>query len=325
MSADRRVERILEVLGAAGDPPERQAQLHALATRLVELVDGDPADENLKVAATVLGEFADAAVVFSPWRDRPKLTVYGSARTPEASALYETASALSAQMRERGWITVSGGGPGIMEAAARGAGREHTLGVNIDLPFEQSSNPYVDADSRLVEMKYFFTRKVALTRESLAFAIFPGGLGTMDETFEMLTLLHTGKNPPAPVVLVDVPGGGYWERWMDFVQRAMVEEGYLGVDDLCLVRICHGVSAAVDEIERFFSNYRRFEREGRRARLVLRRGPDETARARLEARFGVFAGGEGMRVEADESLSIDFDGRNYVALRQLIDEVNALD
>jgi uncharacterized protein (TIGR00730 family) len=318
------VEQLLAGLDVAADrSEERIALLRTMLTRVVELAAVDHDERDLRVAATVLDELLEAATVFSPWEDRRKLTVFGSARAKPGSPLYEMARDLSRVMAERDWITVSGAGPGIMEASAMGAGRDNTLGVNIDLPYEQSSNAYIDADTRLVEMKYFFTRKVALTRESLAFAIFPGGLGTMDETFEILTLLNTGKTNPAPVVLVDTPTGDYWERWLDFIEQAVVAHGYLDPPELCLFRVVHDVGAAVEEIERFYSNFVSFTHANGRARLTLRRAPTPENIVALADRFTSFASGAGFVLEA-RTLTFAFDGRSFVTLRQLIDVVNDL-
>ncbi|MFI5035282.1 MAG: TIGR00730 family Rossman fold protein [Acidimicrobiales bacterium] len=317
------VEEFLRGLALGDTSPEREAILRTLVTRLVDLVALDPDDGDLKVAATVLDELLEAANVFSPWRDHPKLTVFGSARTRPGTPLYQMAAALGAAMAAKGWITVSGAGPGIMEAAARGAGRENTLGVNVELPFEQSANPYVDAETRLVEMKYFFTRKVALTKESIAFAIFPGGLGTMDETFEILTLLHTGKSTPAPVILVDTPDGDYWDRWLEFVEGWMIGANYLDAQDTCLFRICRSVEETIDEVERFYSNYIGFELSAGLARVALRRAVTPALLGALRDAVPAFATGAGYRVDDAGLLTFDFDGRQYVDLRRVIDVVNA--
>lgn len=323
MNSDEVINQFLRGLEGANLTLERELILRTLVTRLVALVALDPDDGDLNVATTVLDELLEAANVFSPWRERPKFTVFGSARTRPDSPLYVMASELSAAMAARGWITVSGAGPGIMEAAARGAGRENTLGVNVELPFEQGANPYVDAETRLVEMKYFFTRKVALTKESIAFAIFPGGLGTLDETFEILTLLHTGKSSPAPVVLVDTPDGTYWEAWNDFVEGWMVKAGYLDDADTCLFRICRSVDEAISEVERFYSNFIGFELEGGLARVALQRPATSELLEELTLAVPAFATGDGYRVNDAGLLTFDFDGRRYVDLRQVIDVVNA--
>jgi hypothetical protein len=209
-----------------------------------------------------------------------------------------------------------------MEASAKGAGREHTLGVNIELPFEQFSNPYINAETMLVAMQYFFTRKVAMTRPSNAFAIFPGGLGTMDETFEVLTLLHTGKTSPAPVVLVDTPEGTFWDQWMHFVDHAVIADHYIDENDMCLVRICTSVEAAAVEIDHFFSNYVRFDVRGERGFIRVRRRPSDAQLSELAAVVPRFSHGLGYVLEDDTTISFAFDGRNYVNLRLLINEIN---
>ena len=225
MSIDELIDQFLaELATRSAQSPVQLAVLRRLLTRVAELAEGGADALGVAVAAAALDELLEASAVFAPWMDRSKVTVFGSARTGPDNPLYEMARQLSETMAQRGWITVSGAGPGIMEASAKGAGREHTLGVNIDLPFEQNSNLYIDTETMLVDMKYFFTRKVAMTRASSAFVVFPGGFGTMDEMFEVLTLLHTGMTNPAPVVLVDVPAGVFWQKWMTFIEDAIVAD-----------------------------------------------------------------------------------------------------
>jgi hypothetical protein len=304
---------------------ERVEVLRALLVRFVELamVDNDLGD--LRVAVQALNELTEASTLFAQWRDVPKLAVFGSARTEVAHSLYEMARELGSAMAQRGWMIISGAGPGIMEASAKGAGREHTLGVNIELPFEQFSNPYIDAETMLVAMQYFFTRKVAMTRPSNAFTIFPGGLGTMDETFEVLTLLHTGKTSPAPVVLLDTPEGTFWTQWMSFVDNAIIADHYIDPNDMCLVRICTSIEEAVEEFDHFFSNYVRFEVRGERGYIKIRRRPSETQLAALANAVPRFAQGLGYVLEDDTTVSFAFDGRNYVNLRLLINQINDWD
>jgi len=304
---------------------ERVEVLRALLVRFVELAMVDHNVNDLRVAVQALNELVDASTLFAKWRDVPKLAIFGSARTEIANDLYEMARELGAAMAQRGWMIISGAGPGIMEASAKGAGREHTLGVNIELPFEQFSNPYIDAETMLVAMQYFFTRKVAMTRPSNAFAIFPGGLGTMDETFEVLTLLHTGKTSPAPVVLVDTPGGTFWRHWMDFVDNAVIADHYIDENDMCLVRICTTVDEAVAEFDHFFSNYVRFDVREDRGFIEIRRRPSDEQLRELANVVPRFAGGRGYVLEDDTTISFAFDGRNYVNLRLLINAINDWD
>jgi uncharacterized protein (TIGR00730 family) len=305
------------------DEPEREhdeqvAQLRAYVDRVVASAT-DP--EQLGLTITTLRELLDAGDVFSPWRDRAKVTIFGSARVLADDPLYAMAQELAGAMATRGWIIVSGAGPGIMEAAARGAGAQNTLGVNIRLPFEQSANPFVDAESRLVEMKYFFTRKVALTKESLAFVFFPGGLGTMDEAFEILTLLHTGKSRPAPVVLVDTPAGDYWRRWYTFLESAVVARGYVEAEASGLVELVSSVPDAIRAIERFYANFRAVTIHGSYAEITLRLLDRERVPA-LAAQFPMFDRDGAMRARDSTTLRISFDGRDYVSLRRLIDALN---
>jgi len=209
-----------------------------------------------------------------------------------------------------------------MEASARGAGRDSTLGVNIRLPFEQHANEYIAA-TNLVTMKYFFTRKVALTRASIAFAVLPGGLGTMDELFEVLTLLDTGKTTPAPVVLLDTPNGTFWSEWLTFMDQSIIKNHYVDTDDMFIVRFVTSIDDAVDEIEHFYSNYRGFEIKGDRGLMSLHRTPTPEQLRTLADAVPIFGGEPGYQIEDEAMISFNFDGRNYVSLRLVIDQVNS--
>ena len=324
MSADSLVEQFLDGVQSRNSWSHEQRRLLAgLVHRLTELVELNPDPDDLRLVTQSMEELVEATKIFLPWRDRPKLTVFGSARVDANNPLYELAREFCQRMAQRGWMTVSGAGPGIMEAAALGAGRPNTLGVNISLPFEQCSNPYVDADSQLVEMKYFFTRKVALTKASHAFAVFPGGLGTMDEIFEVLTLLHTGKSQPAPVLLIDTPDGTFWESWLHFVDEAIVARHYLDAATTRMFEICHSLEAATEAIECFYRNYVSFTAHANRGRIVVRAALEHGRVAELGGRLAQFNGEGGYRVEDPRTLSFDFDGRDYVSLRELIDELNS--
>jgi uncharacterized protein (TIGR00730 family) len=303
--------------------PERRELMRELLARVVMVAESDAHTKDLKVAVTAIDELLDAFSLFDNWREQPKVTVFGSARTAPNAAVYQLTVELAHALAERGWIIVSGAGPGIMEAASEGAGIGNTLGVNIELPFEQDANPYIDPTTRLVTMKYFFTRKVALTRSSVAFVVLPGGLGTMDELFEVLTLLDTGKTTPAPVVLLDTPGGQFWKQWMTFLEDAIVANNYVGPLDMCLVRLTTSVADSLSEIEHFYSNYRDFDVAGERGVMALHHGPTDEQLQQLRVAMPQFDTGDGYRKNDDESLSFDFDGRNYVGLRQVIDIVNS--
>ncbi len=301
--------------------PERVAAIRSLVTQALSLAQYESNLSDLKGAVTALGELLDGSRLFQPWRDTPKATVFGSARTKPDSELYLLASAFSAELASRGWLTVTGAGPGIMEASSRGAGREATIGVNIELPFEHGTNAYVDVESRHIATSYFFTRKVIMTRSSQAFVAFPGGVGTMDELFEILTLLHTGKTDPVPVVLIDRPGGTFWSSWSDFMATQVIGEGYLNSGDEASYLVCDNVADAIEEVTRFYRNYVGCETGKGQAIVTLRHGPSADELAAMSAAFDdvVFTLGS---EEPLITLSFDFNGRSYAMLRRVIDTVN---
>ncbi len=301
--------------------PEHVAAIRALVTRALSLAQYESNLSDLKGAVTALEELLDGSRLFHPWRDTPKATVFGSARTPVDSPLYAMASALGAELATRGWLSVTGAGPGIMEASAKGAGRENSIGVNIELPFEHGTNAYVDVENRHIATSFFFTRKVIMTRSSQAFVAFPGGVGTMDELFEILTLLHTGKTDPVPVVLVDEPGGAFWSEWAQFMSRQVVGQGYLSPGDHRAYLLCDNVDDAVAEITSFYANYLSSVTADGEAVLRLRVAPSEEEFVRLGATFEhlAFTVDSGAR---GTTLRFDSNGRSYATLRRVIDEVN---
>ncbi|HEY1118231.1 MAG TPA: TIGR00730 family Rossman fold protein [Acidimicrobiales bacterium] len=223
--------KIDELLDAAGAVRNRDL-LADLFRTAVGLAGDDVSRLDLKIASASLAEMRLAFNTFLPYADRAKVTMFGSARTQPDDPLYHQTRRLAADFAERGWMVVTGAGPGIMAAGMEGAGRENSMGVTIRLPFEEAANEFIDGDEKLVAMKYFFTRKLMLVKESKGFVALPGGFGTQDETFELFTLQQTGKSVPAPVVLLDVPGGTYWHSWLRFVQDELVAGGLISPGDL---------------------------------------------------------------------------------------------
>ncbi len=284
---DGQIEALLDAaIRARGDDPEHAAnrdQLRLLLTSAVQMTLDAPARLDLKIAASALAEMRDAYLTFAPYRHRKKVTIFGSARTSEHDPLYDHTSRLAHRMAEKGWMVVTGAGPGIMRAGLEGAGRSNALGASIKLPFESEPNAFVDPE-RLVEMKYFFTRKLALIRESAAFVVMPGGFGTLDEAFELLTLLQTGKASPVPVIMLGM-GQGYWHAWDKFVD-VVVEQGYAGTSDRALYRITNDVDEAADEICDFYANFDSIRWVGDRLVLRMQRGPNERQLTDLNHRFG---------------------------------------
>ena len=210
---------------------------------------------NLKISAAALEEMRNAFRIFAPFVGTPKVTIFGSARTQDHDPLWLEAEAVSKRLAEQGWMVVTGAGPGIMEAAATGAGPEQSLGVSIRLPFEQVPADLHAGIDRLVTMKYFFTRKLMLVKESRGFVCLPGGFGTLDETFELLTLQQTGKMVPVPIVLLDRPGGDFWRGFERFVLEQLEGSGMISPGDLDRLLITDSVEAASEEITGFWRNY----------------------------------------------------------------------
>jgi uncharacterized protein (TIGR00730 family) len=223
---------------------------------------------DLKIVRAAVAEMRDAFAVFAPYRDIPKVTIFGSARTLAGGPLYDQARRTAAEMADAGWMVVTGAGPGIMQAGMEGAGRNRSIGVNIRLPFEQDANEVITGDPKLVTMKYFFTRKLMLIKESAAFVALPGGFGTLDETLELLTLQQTGKAVPAPVILLDEPGGQYWHGWARFVEEHLVEGGYVDAGDIDLTDRTDDVATACSLVTGFYRRYHSTRWVG--TRLVIR-------------------------------------------------------
>ena len=247
----------------------------------------DDADRlDLKIASAALGEMREAFELFAPFVGVPKATIFGSARTASDGALYRRAYAVAQNLAQNGWMIVTGAGPGIMLAAAEGAGREKSIGVSIRLPFEKNANELVSEDSHLVSMKYFFTRKLMLMKESSGFICLPGGFGTMDEMFELLTLQQTGKAEPTPIVLLDEPGGTYWQGLERFVTEHLAAGGYVADDDLDRVLVTDSVEEAVAEITGFWKNYDSMRWVGDVLVMRLRAAPTDEELAGLNEQFG---------------------------------------
>jgi len=240
----------------------REILLNALKCKRDEL---DILD--LKVVNRAVDEFRYAARVFKPYRNVRKVSIFGSARVPEDEPHYELAAQFSRLLAEQGFMVITGASQGIMKAGIEGAGTENSFGVNILLPFESPATILQD-DPKLVTFRYFFTRKIFFVMEADAFALFPGGFGTQDEGFEVLTLLQTGKAPPMPIVLMELPGDDYWETWDGFVKKQLLGRGYISQEDLSFYKIAHSSKEAAAWIKSYYSTYHSVRQV--RNRLVIR-------------------------------------------------------
>jgi uncharacterized protein (TIGR00730 family) len=280
---------------------------------------------------------AEAFRVFQPFRRRRKITIFGSARTLPDHPAYRSARDLAGSVSAEDWMVVTGAGPGIMAAGMEGAGRDRSIGVNIRLPFEQGANSFIAQDPKLVEMRYFFTRKLMLIKESDGYVVLPGGFGTLDEGYELLTLLQTGKAEPAPVVLLDIPGGTYWRGWDSFMRQEVEPRGLVSPDDRALFLITDDIRVATTEILGFYRNYQSCRWVGDLLVMRLAVAPDRAQLADLNRDFADIVTGGVMRMskplppERNDSEGLDlprlvfrFDKIHYGRLRQLIDALNRL-
>jgi uncharacterized protein (TIGR00730 family) len=291
---------------------------------------------DLKLISRALRELRYAFKVFSPYRSNRKVTIFGSARTREDHPAYRQAVQLGRMMAEQDWLVVTGAASGIMEAGHRGAGREKSMGLNILLPFEQEANPIIAGDSKLVHMKYFFTRKLMFVKECDAVVCLPGGFGTLDEALEVLTLLQTGKRDVVPVVLLNAPGETFWNTLDHFIREQLLREGMISPEDLYLYKVTDSCQEAVAEVLQFFRVYHSMRYV--KSQLVLRLNSEPTPAflAELNRRYqgilthGSFELSRALRDERDEPelsnlprLVFSFNRRSLGRLRRLIDSLNA--
>lgn len=330
---DERVVALIDSLGHVDDA-DLIFEMIASALRLAR----EPANRgDLKVANAALKEMRHAFNVFAPYRSTRKAAIFGSARTQSDDPLYAQTKLVAQLLAERDWMVITGAGPGIMEAGVEGAGAESSFGVGIRLPFEATTTQFLADDPKLVIFKYFFTRKVTFMKEADGFVLLPGGFGTLDEAFELLTLVQTGKAQPGPIVLLDVPGGTYWHHWLRFVRAELVQRRYIGEFDLDLVTITDDPHVAANELTRFFTNFHSLRYVDRDLVLRVHTLPDEDQLAALNREFadivvsGAIEVTDASRDEIADDDALDterlrfrFDRRNHARLRLLIDVLNGL-
>lgn len=234
--------------------PTRLHLLNEIFRAAVKLAKDSPGTLNLKITASALKELRYSFKMFYPDRKVPKITIFGSARTQPGTELYQFTKKFAEDAVKKNYMIITGGGPGIMAAGNEGAG-DKGFGLNIRLPFEQSANAFIHHEKRLVNYKYFFTRKLFLVKEASAFAFFPGGFGTFDEAFEVLTLLQTGKSNLIPVVLMEPKGFGFWTSFVKFIKDEVVTKGFISPQDLSLFHVFNSQKEAIDHITHFYKNY----------------------------------------------------------------------
>ena len=329
---DDAIDRLIQEAGNVSRPEiVREMVLSALKA-------GQEDDEraDLKLMNSSLKEMRFTAKVFGPYRSVRKVTVFGSARTKPDTAIYAMANEFGRKLTEAGYMVITGGGAGIMQAVNEGAGPEHSFGVNIRLPFEQRANPVLEGNPRLITYKYFFNRKVAFLKEAHAVALFPGGFGTLDEAMETLTLVQTGKRDPLPLVLIDEPGGTYWDGLVKFFTEELSSHGYIDGEDFKLFERAASAEEAVKKIAHFYRRYHSMRYVN--GQLVLRLSSalePEMLSCLVEQFSDILAPGGAMALsgplpaEVDDPelahlprLVIDFNRRDFGRMRSLIDRIN---
>jgi len=290
---------------------------------------------DLKMLNNTMKEMRYTNKVFDPYRQKKKVTIFGSARTDPNEPIYRKCVRFSKLLSERGYMIITGGGPGIMQAGNEGAGSDNSFAVNIRLPFEQAPNRVMLENPRLISYKYFFTRKVAFVKESDAIAVFPGGFGTLDEAMEVFTLIQTGKTSPRPLVLID-DESGYWDLWFDFIKSAMLGRGFISAEDFAIFTITRDVEEGIRVIEEFYRNYHSMRFVGGKLVIRLNKELTDAAVAELESEFPevLRPGSRIVRTppfpeETDEPdllhlprLALQFDHQHYGLLIAFIGRIN---
>ena len=331
--------------GLAESPPDssrpapKRRQIGDLIDKIKESADKLARDGSsrgdLKILSRTLRELRYAFKVFAPYRRHRKVTMFGSARTKPDHPSYLQAMAFGRAMAQHDWLIVTGAASGIMEAGHRGAGRKHSMGLNIMLPFEQEANPIIAGDHKLVHMKYFFTRKLMFVKECDAVVCLPGGFGTLDEGLEVLTLLQTGKRDLVPIVFLDPPGGNYWKGLHEFIVQTLLADELISPEDLSLYMLTDSYEEAVAEVLGFFRVYHSMRYVKNRLVLRLKEEPRPALMDEINSRFGdILVDGRielcGMlSEERDEPdlakmprLAFHFNRRSLGRLRQLINCLN---
>lgn len=312
---------------------ENQDLLQEILVTACRLAHDNTERGSVKLLNKALAELRYAFKVFAPYEGVRKISVFGSARTPEDHQDYRTAVEFCRRIKEAGWMVITGAGEGIMKAGHDGAGASMSFGVAIHLPFEQRTNTVIADDEKLVNFRYFFTRKLMFMKEASAVALFPGGFGTQDEGFEALTLIQTGKAPLIPIVLLEQPGGTYWLQWRAYVKSELLVAGMIHPDDLNLIFITDSVDAAVEEVVRFYRVYHSMRFVGNDLVLRIQRRLSSDTLTRLNDEFGsILTAGRIEQVpalpqEAGEypdlpRLKLRFDRRSAGKLRHLVNVVN---
>ena len=330
---DTRVRKLVRDWGAQKSP----ALIEEMITTALKIGRDEMTAADLKLINRSAEEMRSAAKLFAPFKHLRKVIVFGSARSASDSENYKMATDFACEMVRHGFMLIAGGSDGIMGAVQRGAGGAHSFALSIRLPSERRVNEPVEADVKLVTLNYFFIRKLSFVKEAHAFALLPGGFGTMDEAFEVLTLMQTGKTRIVPVVLLDRPRGKYWEAWMQFLTERLLKFGFISDEDFAFFKIKHNAQDAAAEITQFYKIFHSARWVGDRFVIRVNRSLSNDALAQLNNHFrDILRTGEIVQRIAAEKVDDDLEARDRPRLiftpvrarfgrfRQLIDAINLL-
>ncbi|MEH2450202.1 LOG family protein [Nostoc sp.] len=326
---------IAELIARLPTLKNRQLIQQALAT-IVRLADTEIERLDWKILSAALVDMERGFQLFYNYRHVRKITVFGSARLAPNTPEYQMALKFARAVSQLGFMVMTGGGGGIMQAGHEGAGRENSFGLNIQLPFEQLANPFIEGDPKLINFKYFFTRKLFLLKESDAIALFPGGFGTQDEAFECMTLTQNGKFGPVPLVLIDRPGGDYWRSWSEYIDKQLVQNGLVSPEDPSLYTVTDNLDVACDVITRFYQVYHSCRYVGNKLVIRLKTDISDAQVEQLNANFsqiiiqGRIEKSQALPQEAqDETVGLPrlilyFNQRDLGRLYQMIATINQM-
>jgi uncharacterized protein (TIGR00730 family) len=332
---NKNVDKLIDRLTCESCSRETEYLIREILTTAVKLgmESGDEGD--LKLVNNALKELRYSFKIFTPYRDVKKVIIFGSARTRKTASEYKTAEIFARKMTDKGYMIVTGGGPGIMEAGNKGARAGKEFALNIRLPFEQKPNPFIYEKNKIINFKYFFTRKLVFIKETDATVLFPGGFGTNDEGFEMLTLVQTGKSRPRPIVMMEPEGSSYWTQWKRFVRDQLEGNGFIDKEDLSLFRIARTADEAAGYIEGFYKVYHSIRYVSGLTVLRLNKKLSSSALDRLNRDFrDILTKGEielspptDKEVRSNEYLDLprlimNFNMRNYGRLYEMIEVIN---
>jgi uncharacterized protein (TIGR00730 family) len=320
---DQVIDNLISELAKKSSALETEYLLREILTTSVKLGKESADRGDFKLVNNTLKELRYSFKVFSPYRAIKKVIIFGSARSKNNSAEYKMAQELSGKLSEKGYMIVTGGGPGVMEAGNKGAGSGKDFALNIRLPFEQKPNPYIDEKEKLINFKYFFTRKLIFVKETDATALFPGGFGTLDEGFEMITLVQTGKSRPRPIVLMEPQGSTYWTSWMNFVKSQLVKNGFIKKEDLSLFAIVKTTAQAVKYIENFYRVYHSIRYVSGLAVLRLNRQISQKTLKFINKEFkGILVDGQ---IQVSPPTSKEIQEKEFLNLPRLVMNFNSRD